>query len=302
MKHLKNIIFVFAGLGCFLSACDKIDTPIEEEYLESLKNVVIDPDVGFSIDELNTFSWDTVHSPDNSNKQFILLQEFTGHECYNCPPGTVELLRLDDLYGEQLIPISIHEGPFARPHVYPDGSFSSDHRVKEIVDGNYLANLGISKWPKGIINNDGEIENFGDWENSIIQIKDNEPAAAVSIVNLYNDSLKIIRSIIAYEWLENLNEDHHLQVFLSEDHVVDWQLDGSTKVPNYDHRHMLQKVVNPLYGVSVEEAIKGNTGSKEYVYKVDAEWKAKDLEVIAFLHKPQAPYNVVQVNAAAVIE
>ena len=105
--------------------------------------------------------------------------------------------------------------------------------------------------------------------------------------------------------MENLNEKYGLQVFLTEDHVVDWQINIDYNEPNYDHRHMLRKVVNPLFVVEAVEAQTTNTGIKEYIYSAlskppQATWKVKDLNVVAFLYNMNSPYKIVQANSAPV--
>lgn len=304
---MKKIIYIFSIVSIF-TACDKIDTPLSKVYEESLKDVVIDNDVAFTFDELKAFKWDTVSSPDNSNKQFIVLQEFTGHTCPNCPLGTKEMIRLDSVMGDQLIPVSIHAGSYATPNPNnPDGSFSSDHRVKEIIEQDYLQKVGISAFPTGLINNNGLQLIYKKWEAEINQIKDNTPVASLKITNLYNDSLKIIRSIISYEWFDDLNEaeKYGLQVFLTEDHVIDWQINIDYNEPNYDHRYMLRKVINPLFGVEAVEAKTGNIGKKEYIFSAiskppQANWKVEDLHVVGFLYNMDSPFSIVQANSAPI--
>lgn len=294
-----SALFLF---GFLLWACDKIETPIDLEGKSALEDVVIAENISMTYDQLETYSWDTVVSPSNRNKQFILLEEFTGHTCPNCPLGTKELLRLDSIYKEQLIPISIHAGGFAVPQNNPDGSFATDHRVPEILEEKFIQKMSIQAFPTGLVQRSGNVELYISWEQTINGIKDDAPKAAVQIRNLYNSNLGIIRTTVDYEWLESLNDEYLLQVFLKEDHIVDWQINIDYNEPNYDHRHVLQKVVNKLFGVPVEEAVLGNTGRKEYIFKADPAWDIQNTAVVAFLYKSDAPYNVVQVNEAAVVE
>ena len=300
----KNIFGSFLVFG-FLSlvfSCDVIDTPIDQTAQAASVDTVFDENVGMTYSELESYTWDTITSSSNRNKQFILLEEYTGHTCPNCPPGTKEMLRLDSIYGEQLVVVSIHLGNYALPENKPDGSFSTDHRVPEIIEGNYLNKMNISAFPNGLVQRNGIVDLYKRWEQTILAIKDNSPKAVVQVKNLYNPQLGIARTIVNYEWLETLAEDYNIQVFLKEDHVVDWQINITYNEPNYDHRHILKKVVNKLFGVPAKEAVEGVEGRKEYIYKADPSWDMQNVSVIAFLYKSQAPYNVVQVNEAAVVK
>lgn len=295
-------LIIFSTLLFLLFACDKIETPIDLEAKKASEDIVIASDVQLSYEELENYEWDTLFSPSNRNKQFILLEEFTGHTCPNCPAGTKELLRLDSIYGDQLVPVSVHAGGFAYPQTNPDGSYATDHRVPEILEGKYLNKLGISGFPTGKIQRDDLAQYWTNWEAEIKKIENIQPNAEVQVSNLYNAQLGVIRTIVNYEWLVSLNEEFNIQVFLKEDHILDWQTDGNVDVPNYDHRHILQKVVNELFKVPAEDAVAGNKGRKEYIFKTDSDWDIQNVSVIAFLYKATSPYNVVQVNEAKVVD
>src|SRR5688572_11507337 len=49
----------------------------------------------------------------------ILLEEFTGKGCTNCPKGSREIENLLTLFPENLVAVSIHAGFFANPALFP---------------------------------------------------------------------------------------------------------------------------------------------------------------------------------------
>ena len=55
----------------------------------------------------------------------VLIEEFTGVRCVNCPAGSAEIQNLLSVYGEQLIAISIHAGFYANP--YPENQYPYDY-------------------------------------------------------------------------------------------------------------------------------------------------------------------------------
>ena len=45
----------------------------------------------------------------------ILIEDFTGQYCVNCPRATEEIERLIENYGDSVvIPVAIHSGPFSK--------------------------------------------------------------------------------------------------------------------------------------------------------------------------------------------
>src|SRR4051812_25265537 len=43
----------------------------------------------------------------------ILVEDYTGHKCGNCPAAARELARLDSIYPGKVIPMAVHAGYYA---------------------------------------------------------------------------------------------------------------------------------------------------------------------------------------------
>jgi hypothetical protein len=309
---MKNkISFIALLLISVVYSCDKIDDPLPSNVGVTLNQAgtefIIDTvfQVG-NLNELNSFindnNWASDTAPDNSKRRFILLEEFTGHKCTFCPNGTREIVRLDGIYKEQLIPIGIHAGNFAIP-VNKTGSYSTDFRV----DGNhgevYNSSYGINSWPSGVVSRIGESSGFNQWEIEIQAIKDDVPAAGIKMINYFAtvNNIPVIRTNIEINWLETKTDSINLQVFLVEDHIIDWQLDLGVDKPNYDHRHVLRKVINDTYGKVLSNTVIGEKQTIQYIFEIDKSWKPQDLEVVAFIFdREESRSEAFQVNAAHV--
>ena len=63
----------------------------------------------------------------------VLLEDFTGHQCGNCPSAAYLAQELKDLYGDQLIIYAAHVGSYAFPDITP---YLYDFRC---VTGNEIA-------------------------------------------------------------------------------------------------------------------------------------------------------------------
>ena len=82
-------ILLLVSVGFFFSACDQTDPP----YLA-------DNETEFVID---------------TNKKKVLIEDFTGYTCGNCPNAGVIAHDLEHLYKERVIGIEVHVGSFAVP-------------------------------------------------------------------------------------------------------------------------------------------------------------------------------------------
>jgi len=313
---MKKLIYILVPtVFAFLSSCDEIDDPIPANLgqVSNIGNVqfISDPSLGLSDSAalaqfIDTTNWIEHTSPDNSAQKFIILEEFTGHTCQNCPLGTREIIRLDGKLKDTLIPIAIHAGSFARND--PGGSkYFTDFRVEGDHGEDYstLFNPG-NAYPRGMVARlGGAVRSVAQWSEDINSIKNEAPAASLKLTNYYDTAGSVIRANIEIEWLQTLPDQYNLQVFVMEDHIIDWQKDDTDPrldIPDYDHRHVLRKVVNDTFGKSLKAAVSGEKETIQYIFPFTEALVAgneENIEVVAFIfNSDPSSYEVIQANTA----
>lgn len=235
---MKKLLILFLITIVFIS-CDKIEGPYR-----------INNGNGNPIDT-NTFI------------KKILLEDYSGHTCSNCPNAARELEALIDIYGDKIVPITVHVGKtYARPYSPSQApKYQYDFRTQAGESWNNLfqiTNLGL---PKGMVNRIGvqnsthgaEVTNWNpiiqsilnDSPNFGINISSNSSANNSGFVNQldFDISIKI---------LNTLQGDFNLIVCLTEDSIVNWQKDiaatPNVDVENYVHRHVLRASINTEWG------------------------------------------------------
>lgn len=296
LRNPKNFFFfnfssfLFLFIPFFFSSCDKVDYPFEQLPVYDIcgKNVVY-----------------TVNSSDtNSTKRVVLIEEFTGHTCSNCPDGAREVQRIDSLYDSQVIPVSIHAGYFAKPHNPPDTAYLTDFRTTE--GEVYNGSAGFNVWgnPSAMISrkDDGSgnlVLPKGYWENAVKKLLPDVPAASINITNFYNDSLRCLKTKVNIKWLSSASGNYKLQLYIIEDHIKDWQLDGSFNNPNYDHRHVLRKSMNGTWGSEIAASNANDTLSFDFYLDLSTKWNSANCEVVAFIYNYPS-YEVIQASEAKV--
>jgi len=113
-------------------------------------------------------------------ERVILLEEFTGHTCVNCPEATHLAHDLKETYGEQLLLLSIHAGELAEPS---DSPFEADFRTAPgTAIYNEFAPIGV---PTGMVNrteSSGSVVLFKDgWEPAINNLINLPQQASISV-------------------------------------------------------------------------------------------------------------------------
>ncbi len=232
----------------------------------------------------------------------VLLEDFTGQKCPNCP-GAAELARnLQTVHGEQLIVIAVHAGFYSIPAA--TGEFTADYRTPE---GNELNGFfDIQGYPSGLVNRAeylGSRVLFKDsWEAALNAQLELPVQAAIEIENTYNSATRELTTHVHTEFLENLDGTYNICVFLTESGIVSPQQSGSGVIEDYEHNHMLRASFNGAWGSLVGTAGQGLTGeiqNNEYSLSLDAGWNADHCHVVAFVYNTET-LEIVQAEEAVV--
>ena len=270
---MKNIFFPVLALTVLLFiGCDKVDNPIP--YTAPVNT-----------DGL-TFDTSIVESSPTMRK--IVLEEFTGHRCSQCPTGAAEIANLVSTYGSQLIPVSMHAGWFAQPWAPGSGQYETDFRTNIGETFNGFGLYAPLSYPAGMVSrieDNGSITNGqNDWDNIIQTIVNDVPKVSIKITNLYNDSARVIKEIVETEWLSTEPNSYKLQVYLLEDHITDWQLSGVNDIATYDHRHVIRKALNSDFGTVIPSSSIGNTDLQEFTFEIPIEWNVDECIIVALVY------------------
>ena len=252
-----NIIILFIALLIIgLNACDKIDgNPYETGN-----------------DPGTTINGDTVKR--------VLLIDFTGHRCTNCPKAHQEIQLLSETYGERLIPIAIHSRYYARPTT--DTTYPTDFRTQ--FGDNLTALLDVQLYPRGVIGslNPAAQKPFAEWAEAI-EIEKNIPTnLSINIECSLENNIVTSKAIITNTKPEIVINNPKIYAILVEDSIVSAQLDNGVRIPDYVHKHVVRHGFTSHLG----ESFTFDSESKfEYTFDVTAaeNWRTNKLSVVVFI-------------------
>ncbi len=269
----------------FFTSCDKIEVPLEKRNQP---------------DTLQAEYYDTTYAEYNNNQRITLIEDYTGHTCPNCPAAATEIKRLSNIFPNELIAVAVHTGFFAKPQNNADGSFKTDFRTPE--GAIYESAFGIQAFPAGVISRLQEagtyVASMDDWEVKINTLKNEAAKFKIDITNLYSDSLKLLKINTQIEKLHSENITSKISVYIIESKIIDWQINGSTIVPNYEHNHVLRKVINGAWGEEIN--FQGSSVAEfNYSSNLLETWNYKNCEVIIFIWDSTTK-EVYQVNRAKI--
>lgn len=245
-----------------------------------------------------------VDTPVAEQKKQVLVEEFSGVKCVNCPAGSDAIQVLAGIYGEQLVAVSIHAGFFSTP--YPENRYDfQTQNGYALLD--YLGQpLGF---PTAVINRkqfpgqDALQLNQREWAGAIAEELMEPPSVKIDIQNTFDLNTRRLQVEIDLYLQERMEEeDVRLSVLVMEDQIKDFQLTPEGKIGDYDHRHVFREMLTDFRGIQLTEPLlAGEKISKGFQMDLPEEWVVENCSVIAFVSLNGEVKEVLQAHQADVM-
>ncbi|OIP01902.1 MAG: hypothetical protein AUJ98_02905 [Bacteroidetes bacterium CG2_30_33_31] len=286
MKRLIKIIFLIS-LAINWSACDKISGLYK--------------DLGNNVNGNN----DTVRK--------VLLEDFTGHTCVNCPQANKIGEDLLKLYGKQLIIVGVHANFFAKPIPAP-----YDYDFRTVAGEEYYTFFGVSTNPIGMVNrvkqnNGAFLVEKGSYASEISKLLDSlskKPDLYISLKPTFSISDSSLNLIADVTFLKNMPQGkYNLCVYITENEIIkpqknnDPTLGTTPNILDYHHQHALRALISPNWGDEIINGIPTNglTISKTYLsFKLGKDWKPVDCNIVAYIYYADGPKQLQIIQAQEV--
>ena len=247
----------------------------------------------------------------------VIIEDFTGHLCSNCPDAARELAAIEKVYPNQIIGIAIHVSTsFARPYSSSSApEFQYDFRTSwgEDWDANFDAsNIGL---PRGMVNrvgNESPTLSKDEWATAVANELKKEIDFKI-FISSNASSISVISDV-----QNNISGNYHIVICLTESNIINWQKDGATNVEDYQHNHVLRTVlmdeelsISNSYssGLEIEKIINYDLTSLEQ-FNIDysnntAEagngnaggWDTENMSIVAYIYN-SSTQEIVQVEEA----
>lgn len=268
---MKKIIALLA-VGFLAMACNKIDKPLKDKY-------------GF------------INFSDSTNK-VVLIEEFTGVKCNNCPAGARKIQGYLDAYPNNVVTMAIHSSNFAVPDQEHPGDFRTAVGTQLY---NFFQPIGV---PSAMFDRVGYAENkhtklTKNWDEALTEELAKPAQLEIATTFTFNsgtNTFDLKANVRALSALDN-HPNLYLSAFLIEDGIISPQTDGSELVENYEHNHMLRAAFNGAFGTSISSAgmTENQIISKSFSLAADPQWKPENCAVIVFVYDHDS-YEVLQAH------
>ncbi|MBT5859133.1 MAG: Omp28-related outer membrane protein, partial [Flavobacteriales bacterium] len=340
MKNTKHLIIITILLLSIFNSCDKVDKPfyIQEDCAGIIGGNSIcgctDP-LAFNFDstatyedstcvydtnlvvygcmDLLAFNYDSAANLDDGSCLYkkVLIEDFTGHRCPNCPSAAEELAALQNFYGDKVIGIAIHPSSqaFSTPSPLTSSSYTYDFRTEfgdDIDDVFELTTVGL---PRGMVNRTGfDTEHQlgkDEWSSAVQTELAKSPIFGITLSSDVSNGDGTIN--VKVEALADLNNQYKIVICLTENGIIEWQKDNTLgDIDNYEHNHVLRVMLNTTFGESIGNSfVNGDIWEKDYsiditsledaneIYSLNTlfmgngnckGWNENNMEIVAYIY------------------
>ncbi|WMX14372.1 MULTISPECIES: Omp28-related outer membrane protein [unclassified Aureispira] len=221
----------------------------------------------------------------------VLVEEFTGIDCVNCPTGAEKLEVLSKQNPGKIIVVGIHAGYFATDHNGFDLRCSDGVNLESLYLG------PVSGYPAASINRkvfEGEsdvVTDLSEWAGYIGSEICERPIAELSLTNTFDAATRKASITVDMTpstfFVDAIDENLAITVMITESNIVGYQKTPAGSDPAYVHKHVLRDVLSDDYTGDVV-ITKGNVLSAQQKvisdYPIPADWNIDNCYAVAFIH------------------
>lgn len=230
---------------------------------------------------------------DECTDKVILIEELTGVSCPNCPQGTSVLEEILALYPDKVVAYSIHGNFLSTPLSNSKYNFQSEQGVEmeEFLEpwlGKPAATVDrlvfVDLLENGVTNS-----NFREWLTMVERRCQTPKSMDIEIDSEFDPENRTANITITTTGALPTEGQLLMNVVVTESHLIDPQDAGPDGIiEDYEHNHVMKERLSQVTGdflindLSVDQQV-----SKSYTYtlpdELNGEWKAENMEVIAFV-------------------
>ena len=252
---------------------------------------------------------DTLVSMDSKYRR-VLLEEYTGMHCPNCPAGHKEANTIHSYYPEDCFLLNIHAGNLAMPaggevnlrSAYGD-ALATQAGVTGIPSASISRHLFPGQASMAIVDRDSWLENV----EELLGMETYVNIGAEASIDWQSRELEV--RVQLYYTGDSPEAENHIHVALLQNNVEGTQ-DGSEANPdqvlangNYLHQHVLRDLLTGIEGDAVSTTVAGSLVQRTYSMVLPETLNQLDLDimqlqVLAFV--TESEYEVMDVCEAPV--
>lgn len=222
----------------------------------------------------------------------LLVEEFSGQMCVNCPAGSEALEKMQEVNGgpDKVVVVSIHAGQSMGLAIgVGNGGLATDFGEQ------LFSRYGLNSEPNAIFDRTSGILSQNNWLTAIVSGLRRESTVALTARPSYSEAdRKLTVEVLARATADYTGNVH---VWLTEDSIVTMQLLPTGPVGNHLFNNIFRASATPIDGVPVTI---GKGADEKVVYTAEitlAEgWQPRNMSVVAFVDNASGVMQTVRAD------
>jgi hypothetical protein len=235
-----------------------------------------------------------IPAPDFTPQRSVLVEDFTGQKCVNCPNAheLIDSLKSQS-FGSAIIPVSIHGGSFAL-------NTAAATTLGTDAGEAYVTSLGVEAFPSCRVNMRSDIiGNLGQWTGAILnellrapQINFAGEAATATVGADGSLSINVKLNLLSTSTTDEADlANAHLGIWLVEDSITAMQfLPSGAATGTYEHNNVLRTALTAdLSGDAIAIDSSDDSTAFSHTFTVGSDVKmvsTAHLRIVAFVSTP----------------
>jgi thiol-disulfide isomerase/thioredoxin len=221
----------------------------------------------------------------------VLIEDFTGQGCSNCPDAAEVINNLQQKYGsDTVIAVAIHASDNA------ERSKGSRIGLRTDEGDAYFDHWQVGSEPNGLINRMDGVCYFDKWPGRVRKALEQPTPVALALTNNYTAERRQANIDLTVTVSEDVNGT--VQLGLIENNIVARQkMQDNRYKADYVHNHVFRHTVNGTWGESFTVTERTDS-TLHYAVHIDEGWQPQNMAVVAFIYDGTG---VLQVTEAPLI-
>lgn len=236
-----------------------------------------------------------VEKPVINNPRTLLIMEFTGNNCLNCPTGAavVEQIKEDEAPG-RVISVGLH--PYGSHFTEPTVSIHTPSRTQDLrcdaataLFNYYFPVAANASFPSAVFNGlkSSLSGTTADWIQRASEALNATSYISISASCDYDPDSRALKVDYDMEFLDDVDRKLNVTVWLVENKIMGTQTmpDGKPNF-NYEHNHVLRASLNGDWGQELGSRFEAESkllGSAEMT--LSEEWNAENCDVVVYVYR-----------------
>lgn len=224
----------------------------------------------------------------------VLLEDYTGQLCVNCPNAAGVIDQIHEAYGDNVIAVGVHGGRLSLSGSLGELGLATDEGEE------YYTNAGSPAQPSGRVNRLGSPSTIDKWQQLVAGEISKTAPVSLELAAEYDAASRTATVTVDALGIDGVSGK--LQLWLVEDNIVAPQRmpDGSTNL-EYVHNHVLRTAVNGTWGGEFSIA-EGESKTVAHTAVLKDFWKPEDISVVAFVYNDSGVQQAAKVKLIKDVE